>query len=154
MQLDAIVKNIPDQFPDLFKGLGTMKGQYTIKLKPGATPFALYIPRSISLLLRDKVQAEFKKMEQMGIISKVQTLTLWCAAMVVVPKPSGGVHMCEDLKPLNQSVLREVHPFPNVETTLAQFSGPTVISKIDTNSGFWQIPLNPDHTMSICNLEK
>ena len=26
MQLDTIVKNIPDQFPDLFKGLGTMKG--------------------------------------------------------------------------------------------------------------------------------
>ena len=64
MQLDTIVKNIPDQFLDLFKGLGSMKGQYTIKLKPGAKQFALYTPRkSIPLPLRDKVQAELKKME-------------------------------------------------------------------------------------------
>ena len=33
-------------------------------------------------------------------ISKVQTLTPWYAAMVVVPKPSGGIHICVDLKPL------------------------------------------------------
>ena len=143
MQLDTVVGNIPDQFPDLFKGLGTMKGQYTIKLKPGAKPFALYTPRSIPLPLRDKVQAELRKMEQMGVISKVQTPTPWCAAMVVVPKSSGGVRICVDLKPLNQSVLREVHPLPKVKTTLAQLSGATVFSKIDTNSGFWQIPLDP-----------
>ena len=61
MQLDTIVKNIPDQFLDLFKGLVSMKEQYTIKLKPGAKQFALYTPRSIPLPLRDKVQAELKK---------------------------------------------------------------------------------------------
>ena len=48
-----------------------------------------------------------------------------------------------DLKPLNQIVLREVHPLPKVETTLVQLAGATVYSKIDTNSGFWQIPLDP-----------
>ena len=143
VQLDTIGKNIPDQFPDLFTGLGTMEGQYTIKLKPGAKPFAIYTPRSTPLPLRDKVQAELTKMEQMGVISKVQTPTPWCAAMVVVPKTSGGVRICVDLKPLNKSVLREVHPLPKVETTLAQLSGATVFSKIDTNSGFWQIPLDP-----------
>ena len=63
--------------------------------------------------------------------------------MVVVPKPSGGVHICVDLKPLNQSVLREVHSLPKVETTLAQLSGATVFSKINTNSSFWQIFLDP-----------
>ena len=65
MQLDTIVENIPDHFPDLFKGLGTMKGQYTIKLKPSAKLFALYTPRSIPLPLRDKAKAELRKMEQM-----------------------------------------------------------------------------------------
>ena len=46
-----------------------------------------------------------------------------------------------DLKPLNESVLREVHPLPKVDETLAQLSGAVVFSKLDTNSGFWQIPL-------------
>ena len=108
VQLDTIGKNIPDQFPDLFTGLSTMEGQYTIKLNPGAKPFAIYTPRSTPLPLRDKVQAEVTKMEQMGVISKVQTPTPWCAAMVVVPKTSGGVRICVDLKPLNQ---RKYTPF-------------------------------------------
>ena len=49
-----------------------------------------------------------------------------------------------DLKPLNQNVLREVHPIPKVDETLAQLSGATLFSKLDANSGFWQIPLAPE----------
>ena len=142
-QLDTIQKVIPDQFPGLFTGLGTMKEMYTIKMKPNAKPYALYTPRNVPLPLRAKVQTELKRMENMGVISKVETPTLWCAGMVVVPKQSGEVHICINLKPLNESVLREVHPLPKVETTLSQLSGANVFSKIDTNSGFWQIPLDP-----------
>ena len=49
-----------------------------------------------------------------------------------------------DLKALNDSVLREVHPIPTVDETLAQLSGAAVFSKFDANSGFWQIPLAPE----------
>ena len=49
--------------------------------------------------------------------------------MVVVPKASGEVHMCVNLKPLNQSVLREVHLLPKVKTTLVQLAGATVFFK-------------------------
>jgi len=45
--------------------------------------------------------------------------TPWCAGAVVVPKKSGSVHICEDL---NESVLREVHPLPKVDMTLAQLA--------------------------------
>ena len=150
MQLDTIVENIPDQFPDLFKGLGTMKGQYTIKLKPGAKPFALYTPRSIPLPLRDKAKAELRKMEQMWVISKVQTPMPWCAAMVVVPTSSGGVCIYVDLKPLNQNVLREVHPLPKWKPHWPNSQELQFFSKINTNCGFWHILLDP----SSCLLTK
>ena len=81
-------------------------------------------------------------MESMGIISKVDEPTPWCAGMVVVPKKSGAVRICVDLKPLNESVLREVHPLPKVDETLAQLTGANVFTKLDANSGFWQIPLS------------
>ena len=68
-QLDTIQKVIPDQFP----GLGTMKEMYTIKMKPNAKPYALYIPRNVPLPLRAKVQTELTRMENMGVISKVET---------------------------------------------------------------------------------
>ena len=80
-------------------------------------------------------------MESLGVISRVDQPTPWCAGMVVVPKKNGAVRICVDLKPLNTNVQREVHPLPIVDETLAQLSGTTVFSKLDANSGFWQIPL-------------
>ena len=56
----------------------------------------------------------------------------------------GEVCICVDFKFLNENVLREVHPLSKVETTLLQLSGATVFSKIDTNSGFWQILLDTE----------
>jgi len=61
--------------------------------------------------------------------------------MVVVPKDSGADRICVDLKPLNEKVLREVHPMPKLDTTLAQLSGAKFFSKLDANSGFWKILL-------------
>ena len=62
----------------------------------------------------------------------------------MVPKKNGSVHICVDLKPLNKSVPRETHPLPTVDETLAQLTGAQVFSKLDTNSGFWQISLTDD----------
>ena len=62
-------------------------------------------------------------------------------SFVVVPKKSGDVRLCMDLKALNESVMRETHPIPKVEDTLAQLSGAALFTKQDANSGFWLIPL-------------
>ena len=83
-------------------------------------------------------------MERMGVIKKVMEPSQWCAGMVIVPKSTGAVRICIDLKPLNASVLQEPHPIPKVDETLTQLSGATVFSKVDANSGFWQIPLDEE----------
>ena len=46
-----------------------------------------------------------------------------------------------DITVLNKSVKRENYPLPRVEDTLALLEGSTVFSKMDANSGFWQIEL-------------
>ena len=134
---------IHQKFKHLFQGLGNLGGEYEIQLKPGATPFALYTPRRVPLPLRAKVSAELQRMDSMGAISRVDVPTPWCAEMVVAPKKSGSVRICVDLKLLNLGVLREVHPLPKVDDTLAQLTGAKLFSKLDANSGFWQIPLAP-----------
>lgn len=129
------------RFPSVFQGLGNLGEEFEIHLKPGATPHSLFTPRHVPLPLRPRVKEELDRMEVMGVISKVDQPTPWCAGMVVVPKKEGAIRICVDLKPLNEMVLREVHPLPKVDETLAQLSGATVFSKLDANSGFWQIPL-------------
>lgn len=72
----------------------------------------------------------------MGVISKVNHPTDWCAGMVVILKKGDAVRICVDLKPLNNSVLREPYPIPTVEDILGQLSGATKFTTLDANSGF------------------
>ena len=124
-----------------------MEGEYTIVLRPGAKPFSLSTPRRISLPLMPKVREELTRMEQQGVISKVEEPTACCAPMVVVPKSSGRVRICTDLTELNRSVMREKHPLPSVEHTLGQLAGAKIFSKLDANAGFWQIPLSEESSL-------
>ena len=128
--------DIYQSFPKLLQGLGTLKGDHQIQLKPDAKP-----SRNVPIPIHEKVKQELERMEKPGVIYKVDKPTLWCAEMAVVPKKFGDVCICIDLKPLNENVLRETYPLPGVDETLAQLTGATVMSKLDTNSGFWQIPL-------------
>jgi hypothetical protein len=83
-------------------------------------------------------------MEGLGVISRIEEPTDWCAGMVVVPKADGGVRICVDLTKLNRYVKRERHILPSVEHVLAQVGDAKVFSKLDANSGFWQIELTPE----------
>ena len=40
-------------------------------------------------------------------------------------------------------MLQEVHPLPKVDETLAQFTSANLFSRLDANSGFWQVLLSP-----------
>ena len=62
-----------DQFPSLFKGLGQLEGDYTIRLREGAKPFALSAPRRIAVPLMKKVKDELSNMEKLGVIKRVQS---------------------------------------------------------------------------------
>ena len=78
-------------YPKLFEGLGEIEGEYEIKLKPKAQPFALNVQRKVSFLMFDKTKSEIDRMLQMGIISKIDQPTEWCAPMIVTTKPSGDI---------------------------------------------------------------
>ena len=139
--------NPTQQFLQLFKGLGKLEGDYKIELEPGAKPYALSTPRRVAIPLMKAVEAELQRMEELGVIAQVNVPTAWCAGMVVVPKANGKVRICVDLTRLNQCVRREKHPLPAVESTLAQLAGAKVFTKLDANSGFWQIPLSPESAL-------
>ncbi|UYV65638.1 K02A2.6-like [Cordylochernes scorpioides] len=138
-KLDPMLK-----FPKLFNGLGKINIPYEIKLKEGAKPYSIYTPRRVPIPLMKELQMELERMTSNGVIEKVEGSSEWCSPMVLVAKPSGKLRICVDLSILNQNILREIHPIPVVEHTLAQLKGAKVFTKLDANSGFWQIPLSSE----------
>ncbi|UYV62759.1 K02A2.6-like [Cordylochernes scorpioides] len=138
-KLDPLLK-----FPKLFNGLGKINIPYEIKLKEGAKPYSIYTPRRVPIPLMKELQMELERMTSNGVIEKVEGSSEWCSPMVLVAKPSGKLRICVDLSILNKNILREIHPIPVVEHTLAQLKGAKLFTKLDANSGFWQIPLSSE----------
>ena len=134
--VEASPHTIVEINPTLFQELGSMVHPYDIQLQPEAQPYALFTSRNIivPLPLRLKVKQEVERMESLGIISKVDKPTPWCAVMVVAPKKGGAIRICVDYQPLNRYVCREVDPLPIVDETLAQLAGAIIFSKLDENS--------------------
>ena len=80
-----------EEFSSLFEGLGNLGEPYDIKLKLYVKPYALLTPRNIPLPLQSRIEEELRRMEELGIISKVNVPTPWCAGTVTFPPKNGDV---------------------------------------------------------------
>ncbi|KAG1649799.1 hypothetical protein GQR58_028618 [Nymphon striatum] len=154
-KISAGEEKFVDEFPQLFSGIGCVKNfNYDIKLRNESKPFCTYSPRKVPYALQDKVKKELDRMEKIGVIYSVNEPTDWCSPMVVVPKGPNAesVRICIDYTELNKFVQREIHPVSIVQDSLAKLGKGIVFSKIDTNSGFWQIPLSEKSKQLTCFL--
>ncbi|UYV79808.1 K02A2.6-like [Cordylochernes scorpioides] len=132
------------EFPKLFEGLGLLEQPYHIKLKEGAKPFSIPVPRRVPLPLMLKLKEQLDAMVAQEVIEPVDEPTEWCAPIVLAGKPNGKIRICVDLSRLNLSVERELHPLAVLEHELAQLNGAKIFSRLDANSGFWQIKLSEE----------
>ena len=64
--------------------------------------------------------------------------------MVSILKLSGDVRICVDLMGLNKAVRREVYPMPVADESISLLNASKIFSKLDANSGFWQIHLDEE----------
>ena len=123
--------------------IGLMKtSPVEIKLKDGAQPHCVTTARRIPFPREDGVKAELQRMLDNGVIRQVTEPTDWCAAIVAVPKSSGALRICVDLKQLNKAVRREHYTLPSLEDIAPRLRDSKVFSKLDAASGFGQIPLD------------
>ena len=130
-----------DKYPQLFSGLGCFQAKCTIRIKSSVEPFALPVPRKIPAARRIAVQEELQRMISLGVIERIERPTDWCSPCLVVAKKTGGIRFCIDYTALNKAVRREFHPLPPTDEVLAQLKDANVFSKLDANSGYWQMEL-------------
>ena len=134
------------EFPKVFNGLGKMKREPVhIQLKPDTVPFHLSAAPHVALPMQDKVRIELNRMENLGVIRKVNEPTDWCYPMVIVNKKDGNLRICIYLTKLNLEVKREFYQMESVEETIAKLGDKcNYMSKLDCNSGYWQLPLDDE----------
>ena len=98
------------KFPNVFTGLGKIKGNpIHIELSQNNNAFHLSAPRQVALPFLEPLKEELRRMEEMGVIRKVDQPTDWCHPIVIVPKQNGKIRLCLDLTKLNIAVKREFY---------------------------------------------
>ena len=140
--LDTITKDYQEKFPKIFIGLSKVEGEFEIKLRKDSKPFACSIPRKVPFPLIPQVKAELDGMEKLGVVAKANEPTEWCSNVMVEPKTNNTARICLDPSKLNENINRATYHLPHVDQILAKISGSKIFTKLDCDSGFWQIPLS------------
>ena len=99
-------------------------------------------PRRIPFNIRRQVEIKLDELQRLDIIERVSGPTPWVSPLVVVPKPSGEVRICVDMRRVNTAVIRERFPIPTIEDILQDLTGASVFSKLDLRWGYHQIELD------------
>ena len=140
------VPNLPaaEEFQDLFGGIGKIKDK-TIKLHIDPEVATKQQPhRRIPFHIRKDVEKELQRLEDLDIIETVDGPTPWVSPVVVVPKKSGEIRLCVDMREANKAVQREKHLMPTMDELITDLNGATVFSTLDLASGYHQLELDTE----------
>lgn len=137
-------KEILDRHLPSLEGLGRMKNfQLKIRIDDNVIPVA-QPPRRTPFHIQQAVEEKINEMLENDIIERVEGPTPWVSPLVAVPKPNGEIRICADLRVANKAVKRTRYQIPTVEQLLSEIGNANVFSKIDLNSYYHKIELDPE----------
>lgn len=135
---------IKDKFPGSFTGVGKLKSfKLKIPIDPDVEP-VIQSMRRVPFNLRDKLAKKLDELLDLDIIECVNEPSEWVSPVVVVPKPSGDIRLCVDMRMANTAVKRVRHPIPTIDELLQEMNSSRIFSKLDVTSAYHQIELEPE----------
>lgn len=99
-------------------------------------------PYRVSESRRQVIEAEVDKMLQSGVIE--ESTIPWSSPIVLVPKPVGSLHLCNDFRRLNQISEFDAYPLPRVDELVERQGRARFVTTVDLTKGYWQVALTPE----------
>ena len=94
--------------------------------------------RAVPYAVRPKVEEELRRLQNEGILVKVEWKD-WATPIVPVPKKDGSVRICGDYKDtVNPELQAEQYPLPHIKDIFAKLNGEQKFSKIDLRQTYHQ----------------
>ncbi|CAB4030059.1 Retrovirus-related Pol poly from transposon, partial [Paramuricea clavata] len=128
----------------LFDGIGKIKDKKVkLHIDPEIQP-KQQSHRRIPFHIRKDVEKELQRLEDLDVIEGVEGPTPWVSPIVVVPKKTGEIRLCVDMREANKAVKREKHLIPTLDELITDLNDATVFSTLDLTSGYHQLELEPE----------
>lgn len=120
-----------------------MDGLVTIDTRPEVQS-VVRPARRLAFSVEQRVTAELKRMEELGVIRRVTKPTRWVNGMVVTDKPGGSLRICLDPRDLNEAIIRPHYPIPTFDDIAATVHGNKIFTKLDATSAYWMLQLDEE----------
>ena len=140
---DENLQDILKKYKSVFsEQSGKFKGvNATLTLKENAQP-KFCKARPVPYALKDKVEKELERLENEGIIQKVDHSD-WATPIVAVPKGDNTVRICGDYKTtVNPQLQVDQYPLPKIQDIFASIAGGQRFTKIDLRQAYNQLEMN------------
>lgn len=141
------IRNICAKFSDIFQLPGdklttTKIYDHSIQLKPHVDP--VYVKQyRLPFSQRDEVEKQVKNMLSDGIIEPAKSE--WSSPVLLVPKKSDDLskkwRLVIDFRKLNDRILNDKFPLPNITDILDSLSGAIYFTQLDLSQAYFQANL-------------
>ena len=128
-------------YPNSFDRIGSLKGEYTIKIDPSIEPVS-QARCKVPIESKEAICAALDQMIVDDILEPQIEPTPWVNSTTYPVKPSGEVRPCLDCVPLNKAIIRENHTPPTVEEIAYELAGARYFTKGDAYKAFLHVHLS------------
>lgn len=113
----------------------------SLTIEQGTKPI-FWKPRQVPYGIQENVKAELSRMEQEGLLKKVEASD-WATPIVCVRKQSGRIRICGDYKvTLNPCLKPMISTTPTIDEVLSRVGKAKVFSTLDLTNAYLQIPVD------------
>ena len=134
------VEDLLRLYPNSFDRLGSLKGEYDIKVDPTVPPVQ-HARRKVPIESKAAIEEAIDYMVKQDILEPQIEPTPWVSSVTYPVKPTGEVRPCLDARDLNKAIIRENHKPQTVEEITHQLAGAVVFTKADALKAFLQVHL-------------
>ena len=137
------VEDLLRLYPNSFDRLGSLKGEYDIKVDPTVSPVQ-HARRKVPIESKAAIKEAIDYMVKQDILEPQIEPTPWVSSVTYPVKPTGEVRPCLDARDLNKAIIREHHKPQTVEEITHQLAGAVVFTKADALKAFLQVHLTEE----------
>ena len=130
-------------YPNSFDRLGSLKGEYDIKVDPTVPPVQ-HARRKVPIESKAAIEEAIDYMVKQDILEPQIEPTPWVSSVTYPVKPTGEVRSCLDARDLNKAIIWENHKPQTVEKIAHQLAGAVVFTKADALKAFLQVHLTKE----------
>ena len=127
-------------YPNSFDRLGSLKGEYDIKVDPSVPPVQ-HARRKVPIKSKAAIEEAIDYMVQQDILEPQIEPMPWVSSVTYPVKSTGEVRPCLDVRDLNKAIICENHKPQTVEEIAHQLAGAVTFMKADALKAFLQVHL-------------